>query len=550
MAHKRVFGVAVLILLAAASAYWLLETPRIVSIEPISFSPGGIVSIRGSGFGADQGDKQVLLDSSPLTKTSYISWSDKEIKVRIPASADSGLLQVSTAFGTSNAEVIIASARLPAKPENSVRMNVGPSILAINPPEAGIGSLVEIEGINFGSNLQFSAVRFSRNTAGIDTLGESLDGGAAIVSRSSGYVEPEDPGLMYESWDDKKIAVRVPEGAGTGAIVVDTPQGQSTPFSFKVKQGSGSKYLYNPAVYSLQFNVDIKRRSKKPNESIVLYLPNPVSTSAQKLEAIQEENPEPFMTDFGEVAVFKLMDFPGSTAIVSRTALVSVLGIETDLSGYRDSFVDGATPGFLQAYLTEDALVPAKAKELHALGVKIIGKEKNPQKKASLIWEWLKKNLSWKTASGARDSVLSAIREGKAGSRQYSLLACALLRVAAVPAVPLSGVLVRKDGVSIPHFWLEYYLPAIGWIPFDPVLGLGSKPGGFDAGLDKPSHYFGSLDNRHIAISRGITNVAPMLGGADMKTDKVQWSYQTLFEESIGASYESNWHDVEILGEY
>ena len=550
MAHKRVFGMVVLTVLAAAAAYWLLETPRIVSIEPISFSPGEIVSIRGSGFGADQRDNQVLLDSSPLTKTSYIAWSEKEIKVRIPVSADSGLLQVSTAFGTSNAEVIIASARLPAKPESSARMNVGPSILAINPPEAGIGSLVEIEGINFGSNLQFSAVRFSRNTAGTDTLGGNLDSGAAILSRNSGYVEPEDPGLMYESWDDKKITVRVPEGAGTGAIVVSTPQGQSAPFSFKVKQGSGSKYLYNPALYSLQFSVDIRKRSKKPNESVVLYLPNPVATSAQKLEAVQEENPEPFMADFGKVAVFKLMNLPGNATTVSRTVLLSVLGIETDLSGYRDSFVDGAAPEFLQAYLAEDALVPARAKELRALGAKIIGKERIPQKKASLIWEWLKKNLSWKAASGPRDSVLSSIGEGKAGSRQYSLLACALLRIASVPAVPLSGFLVRKDGVSVPHFWLEYYLPAIGWIPFDPVLGLGSRPGGFDAGLDKPSHYFGSLDNRHIAISRGITNVAPMLGGADMKTEKVQWSYQTLFEESIGAAYESSWHDIEILGEY
>ena len=550
MAHKRVFGMAVFFLLAAAVAYWLLEIPRIVSLDPVSFAPGEIVSIRGRHFGASQKDKHVLFDSSPLTKSSYISWSDEEIKVRIPASADSGLLQVSTMFGTSNPEMIIASARLPARPENSSRVNVGPAIRAINPVEAAIGSLVEIEGINFGSNLQFSAVRFSRNAAGIDTVGESLDGGAANISRNSSYVEPEDPGLMYESWDDKKIAVRVPEGAGTGTIVVSTPQGQSAPFSFKVRQGSGAKYLYSPAVYSVQFRIDIKKSSKKPNESIVLYLPNPAGTLSQKLETMQEENPAPFMADFGNVAVFKLMDFLGNTAFVSRTALVSVLGVETDLGGFRDSFPDGKVPGFLQGYLIEDALVPARAKEVLALSAKIIGKEKNLQKKASLVWDWLRKNLSWKTASGPRDSVLSAIRDGKAGTRQYSLLACALLRAAAVPAVPLSGFLARKDGVSVPHFWLEYYLPAVGWIPFDPVLGLGSEPGGFDASLDNPLNYFGSLDNRHIAISRGITNVTPMLGGSDMKTDKVQWSFQTLFEESIGIAYESTWHDIDILGVY
>ncbi|HWP69305.1 MAG TPA: transglutaminase-like domain-containing protein, partial [Rectinemataceae bacterium] len=217
---------------------------------------------------------------------------------------------------------------------------------------------------------------------------------------------------------------------------------------------------------------------------------------------------------------------------------------------FKDSFADGKAPEFLQSYLIDDALVPARAKDLLSLAAKIVGKEKNLQKKASLLWDWLKKNIAWKATSGSRDSPLSAIKDGRAGTRQYSLLACALFRAAAIPAVPLSGFLVRKDGVSIPHFWLEYYLPAIGWIPFDPALGLGSKPGGFDASLDNPSHYFGSLDNRHIAISRGITDVAPMLGGADMQTSKVQWSFQTLFEESIGGAYESTWHDIEVLGVY
>jgi len=549
MVQKRILGIAILSLLVASAVYWMLEAPHIISLNPVSFFPGEVISIRGKHFGVGQKDNRVLFDSSPLTKSSYISWTDEEIKVIVPSSADSGLLEVSTLFGSSNPEIIIASGRLPARAESSLR-TTGPIVSAISPAEAAIGSLLEIDGINFGSNVQFSAVRFSRNASEFNTAGESLDSGAATIGQRSSYIEPEDPGLMYESWDDKRIMVRVPEGAGTGTILVKTPQGQSAPFSFKIKQGSGTKYLYNPVTYSIQFKVDIKKRSTKPNENIVLYLPNPISTLSQKLVSMQEESLKPIMADFGNVAIFKLFDFQGAATTVARTALVSVHGVETDLGGFKDSFADGKVPEFLRNYLAEDGLVPTRAKEIVSLANTIVGKEKNLQKKASLLWKWLEKNIAWETASGPKDSSLTAIRERKATTRQYTMLACALFRAANIPTVPLAGFIVRKDGVSIPHFWLEYYLPAIGWIPFDPVLGLGSKPGGFDASLDNPSHYFGSLDNRHIAISRGTSTVAPILGGSHMVTGKVPWSFQTLFEESIGIAYGSTWHDIQILGVY
>lgn len=548
--RRRAIGLLFASLALAISAYLLLNAPRVTSIDPIAFAPGGVITIQGRNFGESRGDSRVLLDASPLTQTSYISWSAKKIELLLPISLDSGIIQVVTSFGASNPDIVISSANLPLKPENSAQAASGPAIKTISPAEASIGSIVEIEGINFGSNVQFSRVRFSRNTAGKEPGGIVDSEKEPVEPMDSSFIEPEDPMSMYESWDDKRISVRVPEGAGTGTVIVSTPQGDSEPFTFHVKQGSGAKYLFDPAIYSLSFKVRIRRQ--KPNQAgtVVLYMPNPPTTFSQNLDGIQEETPAPFMSDYGRVAVFKLSDFPEADTTVTRTALVTIHSVETDLSGFKDSFPGGKIPNFLQAYVSADSLVPSTSKDVLSLAATIIGKERNLQKKASLIASWLAKNMRWKPQSGARDAPQSALREGSAGARTYTLLATALFRAAGLPAAPISGFLARKDNVSIPHFWLEYYLPAVGWIPFDPVLALGSHPSGFDAGLDDPAHYFGALDNRHIAISRGLANVAPLLGGSDMQVAKTPWSFQTLFEESLGAAYTSSWQEIEIMGVY
>ena len=547
-ARRRATGVLFVSLALAAAAYWLLNTPHIASIDPIAFAPGGIVAIKGRNFGSARGGGDVLLDSSPLTQSSYISWSAEKIELLLPPSLDSGILRVVTAFGTSNPDVVISEAKLPKKPENSLQAASGPAIRAIHPAEAPIGALVEVDGINFGSNVQFSGVRFSRNVAGKEQEGEISNPEAAIGHMDFSFIEPDDPMSMYESWDDKRISVRVPEGAGSGTIAVRTPQGDSEPFTFNVKQGSGAKHLFDPAVYSLSFKIKIRRQ--RPNEAgaIVLYMPNPPSTFSQNLDSVQEETPTPFMSNYGKVAIFKLSNFPETDTMVARTVLITIYSVETELGGFKDSFEGGKIPNFLQAFIAEDALVPTRAKEILTLAAKITGKEKNLQKKAALIAAWLAKNMRWKPLAGVKDTPQSALREGASGSRTYALLSAALFRAAGIPSVPISGFLAKKDGASIPHFWMEYYLPSAGWIPFDPVLALGSRPSGFDGGFDDSAHYFGSLDNRHIAVSRGLANVAPLLGGSDMQAAKAIWSFQTLFEESLGAAYTSTWQDIEIIG--
>jgi hypothetical protein len=541
----------ILLIAISAVSVWFYFMPRIESLEPIAFSPGESIVLTGENFGKQRGKSYIEVDGSALSSSAYKQWSKNQIEVSIPFSVDSGLIRIIKGLRKSNPRVIIASRKVPSLPASLENSVASPLIRSVLPAEAKIGGLLTIEGINFGSNFQFGRVRFPRNSANLGLKGQS----ALSVSSdtpAANFIDVSEADGLFEHWDDKKITLRVPEGAGSGVIVIETPQGESKPFDVIVGQGTGTKYLYDPAVYSIQFNTEISIKSMKDDGVILVYAPNPVATASQAIDSIQEELPFPYFSDYGPTTIFRFLKQEGSTTAMRRTFLLTVYGIETELARYSDSFDDAQIPDFLKAFTTETAYSISNSKDIPALSGKIVGREKNLYKKASLIWTWLKKNIAWHRMPRGDESsnILLAIKEGRAETRQYVLLATALFRSAGIPAVPLSGFIIKSDTIAIPHSWLEFYLPAVGWIPFDPVLGLGEKPSGFDSGFTDPTQYFGSLDNRHIAISRGMPVVQPILDNSERRVSGVPWSMQSLFEESLEADYKSTWEMIRVLGVY
>ncbi|TXT44033.1 MAG: IPT/TIG domain-containing protein, partial [Spirochaetes bacterium] len=278
-------------------------------------------------------------------------------------------------------------------------------------------------------------------------------------------------------------------------------------------------------------------------------------SGSQSLDEIQEETPPAYFKNYGPATVFRV-DSPDRVVrketTIRRTFLVTVASVETELGSYREEFKDGIIPEFLKPFLQANQHLPAGEAEITTLAAKIVGRERNPHRKAVSIWNWLKKNIKWLPAESGKEnlSALSALSGKKASTRQLVYLAASLFRAAGIPCVPITGFLLRKDGTSIPHSWMEYYLPALGWVPFDPVLALDEKPSGFNEGFQDRSHYLGSLDNRHLAISRDFHRIPSILESPDKKTGGIPWSDQNLFEESSGLRYTSSWGNVRVLGEY
>ena len=155
----------------------------------------------------------------------------------------------------------------------------------------------------------------------------------------------------------------------------------------------------------------------------------------------------------------------------------------------------------------------------------------------------------------SNETVADAIDSRQADARTYAVLFAALARAGGVPARPLAGYIVSdvtRRSVQ-PHYWAEFYLEKIGWIPVDPLLGDGLRFGDFPpAGAAVKSYYFGSMDNRHVALDAGLPALKQMNPNGRAVRLEDQVGFQPLHEESVGnlRAYSSNWSEIEILGVY
>ena len=241
--------------------------PQITSISPNRVQYSQVVTIRGTAFGANRGTSRVVFFGSGIASASqYVSWSDTQIRVRVPSGTRTGDLQVVTSGGSDTARLTITS----------------PWISGVSPQNARTNNVVTVNGENFGSSRGSSSVRIGsteitsftswssrairfrvpintppgnltiRTTNGTsnsirlnitspyltsisptraqpgDRL--TLRGGNFGSSRGSGYVlftallpAAED----YVSWSDRRIVVRVPEQAPSGDVRVTTSNGTS-----------------------------------------------------------------------------------------------------------------------------------------------------------------------------------------------------------------------------------------------------------------------------------------------------------------------------------
>ena len=87
----------------SAGSFTVLPAPILTKVSPAAGKRGALVSVIGKWFGASQGTSVVKFGSKTCSK--YVSWSDKLIKCRVPATAKLGTVKVTvkTASGHSNA---------------------------------------------------------------------------------------------------------------------------------------------------------------------------------------------------------------------------------------------------------------------------------------------------------------------------------------------------------------------------------------------------------------------------------------------------------------
>ncbi|MBM2813596.1 MAG: hypothetical protein HW421_358 [Ignavibacteria bacterium] len=147
--------------------------PTITNINPGSGIRGDQVTITGISFWSSQGTSVVSFAGS--NASSYQSWSDTEIRVTVPQSANSGKVKVTVGSFISN----------------EVDFTMKPNITNVSPNSSTHSVIITITGTDFGATRGYSIVTFNTTVA-----------------------------TDYPSWSNTSIEVKLPRTATTGKVFV------------------------------------------------------------------------------------------------------------------------------------------------------------------------------------------------------------------------------------------------------------------------------------------------------------------------------------------
>jgi hypothetical protein len=151
--------------------------PEITELSATTGSVGAPLQISGSGFGATQGNSEVLLNDTAVTVN---SWSDSSISASIPSGASSGPLVVSVAPNMNDSNPVTFTVTSQPLPSPWLDQDVG---------QVGIAGSATFSNGTFTVN---GAGTSAWNTAdGVHLVYQPLSGDGSIVARvvsvSSGF---------------------------------------------------------------------------------------------------------------------------------------------------------------------------------------------------------------------------------------------------------------------------------------------------------------------------------------------------------------------------
>ncbi|MGL4987145.1 MAG: transglutaminase domain-containing protein [Treponemataceae bacterium] len=522
-----------------------LKSPVIFEIAPQSALPGEALTISGDFFGDEKHDSYVEIGGLRLTEQSYPSWQNNQIIVILPVNIQDGLVYVFTKQGKSNPKIFTNKAALPVIVRSGLQSAL-PVIQNIQQKNASIGSLITLEGINFGHIRGNSAVYFSWNA--------EKNNHANTIAHA---VPAQDKDFDYEEWTDTQISVRVPNGASSGNIFIHTEKGQSNYMPFEIKNmGLGTKKYVDKKTYVIEMSTEVTNITADTDSILVIRMPRPPITDNQKTVEISDARGNPLNKNLADTVVFQYeLDKLNERKIqTGLTFIVSTNSIETQInSNLVKPYTDTSRLLYLQYTEANDIIFNDNA-HLIAIADHIIQDEKNPYKQAKLLYEYVIDNFTFLQDNRDSDTNPLDLLTFPAGDAyDFTIFYVSLLRAIGIPAIPLSGILVDKTLTTQNHWWASFYIEDFGWIPVDIALGAGMEYDAFHAKtIPNRNYYFGNIDAQHIIFSYDINNVRKTLAESDTVYKPKNFALQTIWEESNkkNLNYTSFWINPRVAGIY
>ena len=552
----RVLSLVFIIVLILGSIYLIgfrtKPVPEIISVVPPVGSPGDLVVINGVNFGDVRDMGYVEIAGSKLTASSYISWADNCIKIVLPANVQDGLLIVGTKELRSKPALFANEVDIPV-PVPAVQQVTKPVITMLSADKLSVGELLVISGNNFGDSKNQSKVYFTMDCNNKISEADYKN----MVMLTENMIPASEDDFDYVSWSNTEITVRVPDGAYSGVVIVDTGREKSDPKEITINMDAGRKEYLNKKIYLVQYTADIADVVTNDISTITLRCPVPYSNPAQPDVEITEVLPEPILMNYQNNLIHQITKSRNNTpkSVFKQTFVLPVFEVHSRVNVAKIGNYKNTEKNLLSGALKADSLVPSGADEVKELCEKIIGREKNPYNKAKLLYDYMCEKYKVQAKVRKNDSdPLDLIKKESGDAFDFAVIYTALLRAAEVPAYTAGGVLVNQDLTTQAHWWCEFYIDKIGWIPCDPALGAGLEYKQWsDSDLvDVKEYYFGNMDAHHIMFSRGWSQLKPFSADNKIVQQPRSFALQSIWEEANKdtAKYSSYWSVPVVKGVY
>jgi len=537
--------VAGLVLFVLLSSRLVGRPPQIDSITPASGKPGDVMIITGRYFGSSRTTSEVRISGASPTSSDYVEWTDSRISVTIPDEATSGIVYVITRNGRSGGLLFINHDQIPVLASGPAKPGE-PYVSSIQPMAAEVGDAITISGMNFGLEKGQSEVYFTWGA-----------GSAASTSAGIGLVDmlpARDYNMDYISWSDREIVLRVPDGAASGNVLVTSDKGQSNSVYFEVLTGAGTKLFGSDRKYSVQYGLNLAVGAASGDNTLYLWMPQVIATPEQRRVQLVAQDPEPMIENSGP-ALYAFANLQkGGRHHIGLSWMFDRYTVETQVNPSKVPFSYDTTSDMYRHFTSADVLAPSTNPDIVKTAAGLVGSEKNPWFKARRLYDWMVSTLSFAQMSQDGDPLV-LLKSKKGDAFAWSALYCSLLRTVGVPSRMVAGYLAGADPgqPAHRHFWDEFFIQSLGWVPVDPLLAAQkSDASGQGGGVDPKAYYFGNLDNRHIALTKGLETVNQMDPQGRPVLHRELPYLLTIHEEAVGnvTSYTSSFDDMVVSGTY
>lgn len=304
-----------------------------------------------------------------------------------------------------------------------------------------------------------------------------------------------------------------------------------------IKSTLQSGLLSDSVEMDITFTLTVKPNVVPHGETIRCWLPFPQEIERQTQIKLWKSIPEKHL--------ISPANSPHRSVYMEKTAIkdsATVFSINFSYMAHSQYFFPKKMQNDLKPYNTNSYLYRTYTSQrnphilfserISKMAKEIVGQEKNPIRKAALIYDWIDQNFSWagaleySTIPNIPEYVIN-MKHGDCG--QVTLLYITMLRSQGIPARWQSGWMLHPNRVNL-HDWGEIYFEGIGWVPVD--MSFGNQD--FEDYLIR-NFYKTGIDTYRLAINSdyGKELYPPKRHlrseTVDFQTGEVEWKNGNLF---------------------